>query len=686
MKFRALSLRLSTESGPFGLTLSFANGLNVVWADNTAGKSTCVQAIIYALGVEGMISPKSSPPLPHALTEFLDYDGRRVRVLESYVLLEVENEKEEIVTIERTIKGKRDARLVTVHYGSCIVDKSTDHKTKDYYARIPGSAQRDAGFHKFIEKFVGWDLPDVPRVDGKLGPLYAECIFPFFIVEQKRGWSGINSQIPTRYRIRDVAKRAFEFLLDLDAQSLGTKRQVLRQKLVEISAGWKQVNATIESIARSVGGVCRGGRAEPPAIWPPPSIPSILVYRSTQDEDSQLVPIGERLREMRETMREFESTSVPTADDSSSRLEQELELLERRVDEIDFFISETLSSIGHAEGRVEASKLQEKALGDDLERYRDIVRLVGMGSNQDLNFDALFCPTCNQHLEDTTLPQGTVGKVMTPAENMAYIQEQLKMLRGVRKEAARSIKEKNEHLSIAQGQGRSIRARIRDVKKTLASRGDAPSTADVRSRILHEENLANVERAKSDYDSCLNELESLASLWRETQERLGKLPSGDLSDSDQAKINLVQRSVRSQIEKYGLSSLRPHDVGISSDTYRPEYMGFDLAFDLSASDMIRLIWAYLNALLGVGRKRKSNHLGVLVLDEPRQHEARKANFGSFLRELSAAKKYQQQVIIFSSMEIGSIRTPIKGHDYNWIQLEDEKLLVPIRTASADQVR
>ena len=44
-----------TSSGPFGADIPFSTGLNVLWADNTKGKSTSLQGLLYALGLERML-------------------------------------------------------------------------------------------------------------------------------------------------------------------------------------------------------------------------------------------------------------------------------------------------------------------------------------------------------------------------------------------------------------------------------------------------------------------------------------------------------------------------------------------------------------------------------------------------------------------------------------------------------
>jgi hypothetical protein len=102
------------------------------------------------------------------------------------------------------------------------------------------------------------------------------------------------------------------------------------------------------------------------------------------------------------------------------------------------------------------------------------------------------------------------------------------------------------------------------------------------------------------------------------------------------------------LHEYGFDSLNYQEVNISRDSYFPEYEGFDLQFDLSASDYIRVIWAYLLGLLEISRHHHTNHLGLLILDEPRQQSAREASIEAFLSRVSHSQEYDQQVIIATS--------------------------------------
>jgi hypothetical protein len=122
LRFRHLRLRAETSSGTFGADIPFAPGLNVLWADNTKGKSTSLQELLYALGLEKMLSPRREIPLTYVMTSHLEdpETGTQHQILESAVFVEMENARGEIVTVRRGIKSTTDTRLVTVFRGPLL--------------------------------------------------------------------------------------------------------------------------------------------------------------------------------------------------------------------------------------------------------------------------------------------------------------------------------------------------------------------------------------------------------------------------------------------------------------------------------------------------------------------------------------------------------------------------------------
>ena len=221
LRLRHLRLRASTSGGLYGADIQFGPGLTVIWADNTKGKSTCMQGMLYALGLERMLSPRREIPLPHAMTSYLETDTKeRHAILESHVSLEIENSASQIVTVRRAVKSTMDNRLISVDFGPTLTDANAKARRRNFFVVDPGAAQREDGFHYFLEQFLGWKLPQVRRYDSADGKLYLETIFPLFWVEQKAGWSTIPAAIPTYLRIRQVHNRAIEFIMDLDVHKL----------------------------------------------------------------------------------------------------------------------------------------------------------------------------------------------------------------------------------------------------------------------------------------------------------------------------------------------------------------------------------------------------------------------------------------------------------------------------------
>ena len=170
LRVRHLLIHINTDKGVFGTRQNFADGLNVVRAENYAGKSQLVQSIMYALGMEGMQGPSHAVPLAHALTDYLDYkegtEKRKAKVIDSMVSIEIENGKKQFLTVQRAIAGDRNKHLMTVYEGRAITKKEALSSARDYYVRESGAATNNLGFHRRLKDFIGWDLPMAPRFNG----------------------------------------------------------------------------------------------------------------------------------------------------------------------------------------------------------------------------------------------------------------------------------------------------------------------------------------------------------------------------------------------------------------------------------------------------------------------------------------------------------------------------------------
>jgi hypothetical protein len=247
IRLRHLHLAAITRDNTYSAELTFRGGLNVVHAGNTSGKSTCLQAIIYALGLERSLGPQLDIPLPYAMRERIHShrDQPYEVVIQSYVELELENGHGTILRVRRDVVGGADTKLIRTW--SRQASEVAHQREKDFFVLDPGAAQRDDGFHYHLANFMGWELPLVPRFDGSEGPLYLEAMFPMLFVEQKRGWSAIQGPFPTFLRIQDVTRRVMEFLLDLDAGRIRRDRADLRRQLSGVQQEWINLRAALAS-------------------------------------------------------------------------------------------------------------------------------------------------------------------------------------------------------------------------------------------------------------------------------------------------------------------------------------------------------------------------------------------------------------------------------------------------------
>ncbi|CAJ0773270.1 ATP-binding protein [Ralstonia chuxiongensis] len=211
---RGVKLRAVTDQGEFGFAFEFARNLTIIRARNSSGKSTLFNSVLYALGMEELVGGKNERALPYAVKEHFEFEGNRIPVTASEILLEVENQFGRIVTLRRAIRDTaRSTKLVEVFDAAHLTRGAPLVDAKPTYVHDRGGAQWEEGFHHFLESFMGLSLPNVATTGGETR-LYLQTIFAALAVEQKRGWTDYLATIPF-FGIRDARTRVVEFILGL---------------------------------------------------------------------------------------------------------------------------------------------------------------------------------------------------------------------------------------------------------------------------------------------------------------------------------------------------------------------------------------------------------------------------------------------------------------------------------------
>jgi hypothetical protein len=670
MRLRALSLVARTPAGDVGRTLTFSQGLNLLRADNTSGKSMALQAIIFALGLEGMLSATHRVPLPHAMTDSVVIDGREQRVDQSHVRLEIENGKGEILTVKRSVVGTDDGRLMRVSRGPAIT-KPGVYREEEYFVRTKGAAQNAAGFHRVLADFVGFDLPKVSKLDGSEAPLYMETLFPYFYVEQKHGWSGIQARMPNYLKIRDVGRRSAEFVLGLEAFQLVLARQRIQSNMAELEAKWQDSSKNLDTLAKSAHVVVRNQQARIAQPWSAEtSVPSVSISESW-------LPLSSAISRVAEQLERLKSSEVSTVAAVAPQLENALPALEAALQRVTTISASLWAELSERDRRIQQISDRLEALGEDLQRHRDSRTLEGYGAEHAHDLIAQhICPTCHQDFQDGS---DISAHAMTIAENIAFIERQQKTFRSMLADQARVRSAVDARLDSLAVQSNEYRQEIRAAKDTLASPSAHPATSDIRRRLQAEERLDLLKTRESEFEAAREEIQSISRAWVLQKAELTKLSHQGLTAGDERKLAGVERSLRQQLGRYGFRSIEPDAVDIDRESYRPVNEGFDLGFDVSASDMIRVIWGYLFAMMEVGVASNGGHLGLLIFDEPRQQETARPSYQALLAVAVAAGKSGKQVLFATSEESGSLRAMLEEGSYTLIDLPPmEKLLQPTR--------
>lgn len=163
-----------TDSGNFGFDYSLSNGLNLISSnDNTKGKSSAILAIYYCLGFEEIIGGRGKKTLTAVYKSVVkDERGVSRTVLESEAWLEITN-GQDVVSIKRTAEMEgRNENLITVYHSNLDGIHNPETYVEDMYIHSPNSTTSSKGFHAFLEKFIGLELPLVPSNDGSEYKLY----------------------------------------------------------------------------------------------------------------------------------------------------------------------------------------------------------------------------------------------------------------------------------------------------------------------------------------------------------------------------------------------------------------------------------------------------------------------------------------------------------------------------------
>lgn len=188
IKMNQLYIRVNTADEVLEFRDTFDSGLNIISSyTNTKGKSTIGETILFCLGLEEILGHKNERAIKPVLRSLIEKNGEEKIVVQSDIYLEIENSHGDVITIQRSPKhNDRKVKLVSVYNSTLDEVVNKECSFTDYFVHDGGAAKNLRGFHAFLEKFIGLELPTVSTYDGDTVPLYIQTIASCFYIEQKK--------------------------------------------------------------------------------------------------------------------------------------------------------------------------------------------------------------------------------------------------------------------------------------------------------------------------------------------------------------------------------------------------------------------------------------------------------------------------------------------------------------------
>ncbi len=682
LKINKIKFEVNTNSGLYGSKYEFSNGLNIIRANNTSGKSSLFQAITYCLGFEEIIGGRNEKTMQSVFRDQVEYPKDSFHnVIQSFVYLEIENSENEIITIKRSVISNSDRKpqLVDVYFGKLIDDsEGIIPESKPMYIHDKGGATDEIyGFHLFLENFLNWNLPNVLTNSGDSKKLYIQQIASSFTIEQKSGWSDFFGTMP-HFGLSNKEARAIEFLLKLDVtENKKRKQQIALSKRI-IEDKWLTLNNQFIRLAEKGGGRISGIEQKPVIIN---DYNGLNIFLTREEEE---FTISNYIDLQVDELNDLQSKSVFSVGQNISNDESQLEKLNNFINKLSINYELLSTELSFDIDRLSSYRSQLSFLKSDLRKNKGALKVRNLGADFNLKTSTETCPTCNQEINDSLLPLEVEQVPMRLEDNIDFIDAQIKMISVYIEGQEKTINEKEKRIDFFKTKLSEARANVRLIKKELISDERLPSIIEIENRLNLKKRIEFYNKFLEDFNELVDQLKELSKQWEKIISDESNLPTNFFSINDIEKLQFLELKFKTLLKEFNYTSQQSEFIKISKENYLPviskpfgeETKDYSIRFDSSGSDFIRCIWAYTFSLLDTSIKFDGNHPRLIMMDEPKQQDAAIENFHSFLKTISAHK--ESQILIFASFENSdeAFKTATKGVDFNLIYIED-KLIRPI---------
>lgn len=649
MKFRAIRLHAATDKGPHGFDFQFGEKLTIVRANNSSGKSTFFHTLLYALGMEELTGTRGAKALQTAVREHLLDGEEKVPVRASTVMLEIENAGGGIITLRRAINSTdRSDKLVEVFAGPCLTGGEVRGAPSAYYLHDPGSAQYPSGFFRYLELWLGLELPKVAKSSGGETKLYLQDVFAAHAVEQKRGWTDYIGNAPY-FGIANVRTRVVEYVLGLDVFDTAMAKSRIEQERQDIERRWAEHMGALRNEAGQLGFVPLDMPARAVREFRPTGVAVVKQLPDGQVTASQYLS---GLRAEHRTL--VAASQTPKSAESPQLLAR---LTEEEAQSQRLLLLHEVADASQR-GRVSSEAEYRRMVADldaDIEKNESAAKLRKYGADLELKLATGHCPVCGQPVEDNLLFEDGSGRQMGLETNIDYLKAQRSMVMRQADGLRHEMEEGTVILASLARDLSAVRQRLTAIRTDLGT-GEQQAKSHLRAVVANEFELARVERLQDLLETYEEILPLLAEEFDANREASESLPREHLSDTDRETVDKFVKFFRSNATSFGYGSVLPTEININNVSLLPTLGDMELRqvinaqVESSASDFVRLIWAYLIGLFETATFKgvDGHHLGFLIFDEPAQHSMSELSMRALLQRFAGSRSLQS--IVFASFD------------------------------------
>lgn len=660
LAIKRIRIEIQTNRGLFGFDEIFKEKVQLIWSrGNTVGKSSILSAIFYGLGMEELIGGKGSTVLSSVFKKKLKFNDEDLQVLESKIFLEISNGIETNTILRTIVNESRTDSLATVFNTEYHLIYDPQTTATDYYVHGPKSATNNYGFFSYLEKFLGITLPMVPNRSGSESKLYLQLLFSGMLIEQKRGWADFFSAMP-HFGIVDAKKRVVEYILNLDSlENEKRKKETLYEERT-LKTNWKTLHREISNELNQYNIHLNGISGEIEIMNHKEPVELIIVK---DDSPYALQKYITLLKEKYRSLEQLVKNDAP-----------HIELLQEKLDSTLSNIQTLEKNISDAQALLNIendnlSQLNQRLLlmDNDINNNQDALKLKKIGSTKNFDLFKDTCPTCKQKIADSVLTIQNSNLVMAIEENISHLTAQKKVVTHSLGQIEKNIEKITIKINQVKQAKNNLTNLARIIKNDIYSLNGSYSEESVFEKVRLFNEIEKYIEISEKYSDIETKFRSLSEKWKANREAKETLPKDNLSPKDKLKLNKLNTFFKSNLKKFDFSSTTDFfNITISEETFLPSIDGFDLKFDSSASDYIRGIWSFTIALLQTSIEVEGNHFGLIIFDEPGQHNIIKKDVTQLFDVLKSIEGYSQTFIGITTESI-EITDIIKQNSFNNIE-------------------